>query len=267
VTAPDRASAAAAPGRASAVYVGRLSHARRGPRKHGFGYRVYFLYLDLDELPALLAAPGPLRAGRFGLLSFHRADYLGGEGDLAAAVRDRVEAALGLRPAGPIRLLTHVRSLGYVFNPVSFYYCFGADGRSLEAIVAEVTNTPWGERHAYVVRAGPDGAVNAFAKRFHVSPFFGMDQRYRWTFGVPGERLAVEMRNEEGEHEVFRAVLSLRRREWSAGALWRAALGMPLMTWKVHAAIYLQAFFLWVKRTPLYPHPATPAAESHRRAS
>jgi DUF1365 family protein len=252
--------------RESAVYVGRLSHARRGQRRHGFAYRVYLLYIDLDELPALLAAPGPLRKGRFGLLSFDRSDYLGGAGDLAGAAKDRVQAALGFCPAGPVRLLTHVRSLGYVFNPVSFYYCFGADGRSLEAVVAEITNTPWGERHAYVVRAGPDGAVNAFAKRFHVSPFFGMEQVYRWTFRAPGERLQVEMRNEEGGREVFRAVLSLRRRAWSAGALWRTALGLPLMAWKVHAAIYFQAFLLWVKRTPYFPHPAVKAAEVHRRA-
>jgi len=253
--------------RESAVYVGRLSHARRGPRRHGFAYRVYLLYLDLDELPALLAGPGPLRAGRFGLLSFDRSDYLGGVGDLAEAARDRVQTVLGFRPAGPVRLLTHVRSLGYVFNPVSFYYCFAADGRSLEAVVAEITNTPWGERHAYVVRAGPDGAVSAFAKRFHVSPFFGMEQVYRWTLGAPGERLQVEMRNEEGGREVFRAVLSLRRRAWSAGALWRTALGLPLMAWKVHAAIYLQAFLLWVKRTPCFSHPPVKAADVHRRAS
>ncbi len=252
--------------RESAVYVGTLSHARRGPRRHGFAYRVYLLYLDLDELPALLAGSGPLRAGRFGLLSFERSDYLGGEGDLAETVKDRVQAALGFRPAGPVRLLTHVRALGYVFNPVSFYYCFGADGRSLEAVVAEITNTPWGERHAYVVRAGPDGAVCAFAKRFHVSPFFGMEQVYRWTLGAPGERLRVEMRNEENGREVFGAVLSLRRRAWSAGALWRTALGLPLMAWKVHAAIYFQAFLLGVKRTPYFPHPAAKPAEAHRRA-
>ncbi len=254
--------------RESGIYVGRLWHVRRGPRRHGFGYRVYLLYLDLDELPALLASPGPLRAGRFGLLSFDRRDYLGGAGDLAQAVRGQVQAALGFRPAGPVRLLTHVRSLGLVFNPVSFYYCFAADGRSLEAIVAEITNTPWGERHAYVVPAGPDGAVHAFAKAFHVSPFFGMDQRYRWSFGVPGDAVHVEMRNEEAGREVFRAVLALRRRAWSGGALWRVALTLPLMAWKVHAAIYWQALLLWVKRTPFHPHPGRArAAEPHRRAS
>ena len=256
--------------RESGIYVGRLTHARSGPRRHGFGYRLYLLYLDLGELPGLLASPGPLRAGRFGLLSFDRRDYLGGDdrGDLADAVRDRVQVALGFRPAGPVRLLTQVRSLGYVFNPVSFYYCFAADGRSLEAIVAEISNTPWGERHAYVVRAGPDGAAQVFAKAFHVSPFFGMDQTYRWSFNVPGEDLRLEMRNEESGREAFRAVLAVRRRAWSAGALWRVALTLPLMAWKVHAAIYWQALILWVKRTPFHPHPGpAQAAKAHRRAS
>jgi uncharacterized protein len=248
----------------SALYRGTLAHARRAPRPHAFRYRIWLLLLDLDELPALLAR-GPLRAGRFGLLSFHRPDYLAGAADLAEAARDRVAAALGFRPAGPVRLLTQVRSLGYVFNPVSFYYCFGADGRSLEAVVAEITNTPWGERHAYVVRGGPGGAGVAFVKRFHVSPFHGMDQRYLWSLDLPGERLRVAMRNQEGGREVFEAVLSLRRRPLTPAALWRAALLQPLMALRVHAAIYWQALRLWARRTPFHPHPA--AAPAARRTT
>jgi len=240
---------------ASAVYHGTLSHARRGRVAHAFGYRLHMLYLDLDELPRLLAGPGPLRHGRFGLLSFRRADYLGDPArGLADEVRDRVERELGFRPAGPVRLLTQVRCLGYVFNPVSFYFCHGAEGR-LEAVVAEITNTPWGERHAYVLRAGPGGARAEFAKAFHVSPFFGMDHRYRWSFTAPGDRLEVEMVNTEGGSEVFRARLALARRPWSAGALWRAALLSPLMTWKVHLAIYLHALLLWWKGAAFHPHP------------
>ncbi|HET9551925.1 MAG TPA: DUF1365 domain-containing protein [Anaeromyxobacteraceae bacterium] len=252
--------------RESAIYEGTLTHARHGPRAHAFAYDVYLLYLDLDELPELLAGPGPLRAGRFGLLSFHRPDYLGGAADLAAAARAWVTAALGFTPRGPVRLLTHARSLGYVFNPVSFYYCFAEDGRTLEAVVAEITNTPWGERHAYVVRATAGGAWAELAKGFHVSPFFGMEQTYRWRLEVPGERLAVEMRNEEGAREVFRARLALHRRPWSAAALWRAALLQPLMAWKVHAAIYWQALRLWTKRVPFHPHPAKSAALAARRS-
>jgi len=250
---------------ASAVYQGTLSHARHGPRAHAFGYRLYLLYLDLAELPALLAAGGPLREGAFGLLSFRREDYLGGAADLAEAARDRAEALLGVRPRGPVRLLTTVRSLGYVFNPVSFYYCFAEDGRTLEAVVAEVSNTPWGERHVYAVPAGPGGVEAALAKRFHVSPFFGMEQRYRWRLDVPGERLTVEMGNEEGGREVFRARLALRRRAWSRAALWRAALAQPLMSWRIHAAIYWQALRLWLKGVPVHDHPAKRAAEAARR--
>lgn len=255
--------------RASAIYAGRITHARRGSggrRPHAFGYRLYMLYLDLDELPELLAAGGPLRAGRFGLLSFARQDYLAGAASLAEAARDRVEQELGLRPGGPVRLLTHVRSLGYAFNPVSFYFCFAADGTSLEAVVAEITNTPWGERHAYVLRAGPGGAVDAFEKRFHVSPFLPMEQRYRWAVGEPGDRLLVEMANEEGTEEVFRARLDLSRTPWSAAALWRAALLSPLMAWKVHAAIYWQALRLWVKRAPFHVHPSKRATADAPRS-
>lgn len=251
--------------RESALYEGTLAHARRTPRPHAFHYGVYLLYLDLDELPELLAGPGPLSEGRFGLLSFHRPDYLGGAADLAAAARARVAATLGFTPRGPVRLLTHPRSLGYVFNPVSFYYCFGEDGRTLEAVVAEITNTPWGERHAYVVRGAAGGARAEFAKGFHVSPFFRMDQTYLWELPVPGERLSVEMRNEEAGREVFRARLTLRRRAWSGAALWRAALLQPLMAWKVHAAIYWQALRLLTKRAPFHPHPVNSAADAARR--
>jgi len=259
------ADAAARAPQASAIYAGTVSHVRRGERSHAFAYRVYLLYLDLAELPGLLSAPGPLRAGRLGLLSFRRADYLGGQGDLAEAARDRAEALLGFRPSGPVRLLTSVRALGYVFNPVSFYYLFGLDGRTLEAVVAEVSNTPWGERHVYAVRAGPEGVEAELAKRFHVSPFFGMDQRYRWRLDAPGEAATVEMRSEEAGREVFAARLALRRRPWSQGALWRTALGQPLMTWKIHAAIYWQALRLWWKGVPIHDHPAKRAAETARR--
>jgi DUF1365 family protein len=237
----------------SAIYSGTVSHARRVPRAHAFSYRTYMVYLDLDELP------------RLGIRSFVRSDFLGDPArDLATEVRDRVEDALAFRPDGPVRLLTNLRSLGYVFNPVSFYFCFDAGGERLRAVVAEITNTPWKERHAYVLRAGADGASAAFDKRFHVSPFFPMEQTYEWRLGVPGERLRVEMVNREDGLEVFRAGLSMSRREWSPGALRRAAWLQPLMAWKVHAAIYWQALRLWAKGIPFHVHPAKRAAAAPR---
>jgi len=252
--------------RRSALYRGRLSHARLAPRPHAFAYQVDLLYLDLDELPALLAE-GPLRTGRLSVLRFERRDYLGGTGDLAEAARDRAAAVLGWRPAGPVRLLTQVRVFGRVFNPVSFYYCFAPDGRTLQAVVAEITNTPWGERHAYVVPAGPDGAGGDLDKVFHVSPFFPMEQAYTWRFGLPGDRLEVEMRNQAAGREVFRARLALERRPWSSATLWRGALLGPLRGWKVPAAIYWQALRLWLKGTPVHTHPAKRAALAARRSS
>lgn len=238
----------------SAIYLGRLTHRRLAPKPHAFSYRLYMLYLDLDQLPALhspllgIEAPRPL--------SFRRRDYLGkADRPLKDEVLDEVERALGVRPAGPVRLLAHVRAFGYVFNPVAFYYCFDALGRAVQAIVAEITNTPWGERHRYVLAAGAHGAKASFAKAFHVSPFFPMAQHYVWSFSTPGERLGVGMTSEQDGRKVFSARLALRRRPLSSGQLARVALGLPLMGWQVHAAIYAQALRLWLKGTPFFPHP------------
>jgi len=241
---------------ASAFYLGRVSHVRYAPRRHAFSYRLGMLYLDLDELSAL--PPSAL----FGVerarpLSFRRRDYLGDpERPLKDAVLDEVERVLGERPAGPVRLLTQVRAFGYVFNPVSFYYCFDQSGATLQAVVAEITNTPWGERHRYVIAGEGTGAQARFPKAFHVSPFFPMTQTYDWSFSAPAERLTVGMANEQSGHAVFRASLTLDRYPLSPRRLAGVALTLPLMGWLVHAAIYLQAFKLWCKRAPFFPHPA-----------
>ena len=136
-------------------------------------------YLDLDELPEAL---GPRGCGPRApaLVRFRRADYLGDPAiPLADAVRALVAERPGARPAGPVRLLTNLRYLGHCFNPVSFYYCFDARGEGLQAVVAEVTNTPWGERHAYVLRVRSETAACASAGQgFHVSPFMAMDHEY-----------------------------------------------------------------------------------------
>ena len=247
--------------RHSRVCTGWVRHRRTIAPARTFRQRVTMLYLDLDELAAVGGVSRWFGVERARPWSFRGRDYLGPpERPLADAARDAVERAIGRRPAGPVRLLTQVRSLGYVFNPVSFYYCFAADGETLEAVVAEITNTPWRERHHYVVARGAErgAALQAeFAKIFHVSPFLGVDQRYRWTFASPGGRIAVTMRNEREGARVFGATLALRAEPFTAAALQRALLRMPLPSVLAHLAIYWQAFLLALRRARFHPHPRT----------
>ncbi|MDX2166920.1 MAG: DUF1365 domain-containing protein [Deltaproteobacteria bacterium] len=246
---------------ASALYVGQVRHRRYAPRPHAFRYRLFQLYLDLDELPRVFAGRWLWRLERRGVAAFHRADYLGDPRQpLADAVRDLVAARLGRRPAGPIRVLTHLRYLGYCFNPVSFYYCFDARAERVEAIVAEITNTPWNERHAYVLGAADNLARHRthhhrFGKQFHVSPFLAMDYEYDWRFTPPGERLVVHMQNRRPDGLHFDATLSLRRRPITTATLTAALAAYPWMTGKVFAAIHWQAARLWWRGTPVFDHP------------
>jgi DUF1365 family protein len=176
-------------------------------------------------------------------------------------VRDRIEQRTGVRPGGPIRMLTHLRYFGIGFNPVTFYYCFDAADTRVESIVAEITNTPWNERHAYVLTESMAEVRDRvlryrFDKEFHVSPFMPMDMSYDWRFGTPGRSLHVNMQNfQHGEH-VFDATLSLSRREIGAGALAHALVSFPCMTATVIGGIYTQALRLWLKRIPFFANPS-----------
>lgn len=247
----------------SAIYEGRVSHRRLAPKPHFFEYGLCQLYLDLDELERLFAGRWLWSTRRRNLAEFRRGDYLGApDVPLAEAVRNLVRQCTGGSADGPIRLLTHLRYAGYVFNPVSFYYCFARDGVTLTSIVAEITNTPWKERHAYVLPV--DAALRRgncwewdFPKSFHVSPFAGMSRDYAWRFTVPEDSLRVQMLVlRDGEREL-EAHLDLRRRPITATGLARVLWRFPLMTAQVIGAIHWQALRLWLKGTPMHDHPQT----------
>jgi uncharacterized protein len=244
----------------SCIYEGAVRHRRLQARAHAFRYRLALAYIDLDELPELLS--GRLVDPRPGLVRFRRRDYLptpDGGAPLADAVRRLVHERTGHRPAGPIRLLTQLRSFGHCFNPVSFYYCFDQADERLEHVLAEVTNTPWGERHVYLLSASDEAAAVAgsSAKELHVSPFMGMDHRYEWRVSTPGRRLEVNIESHREGTLAFDATLCMRRRALTARALARTTARYPFATLRVLALIYLQALRLKLKGLPVHPHPDT----------
>lgn len=228
------------------------------------------LYLDLGELDRVFSASKLFSARKKALAEFRRSDHFGDPGvSLDQAVRDLVEERGHPRPRGPIRLLTHLRYFGYVFNPVSFFYCFDENGEELETIVAEVNNTPWGERHCYVLPARNSEASTlqrqngmlkfSPAKEMHVSPFMPMDIDYDWRFRAPGSLLGVHMTNYRHGEKVFDATLRLKKEALNSRSLAWSLAAYPFMTLKVITAIHWQALRLWIKKVPFIPHPSAGA--------
>ncbi len=249
---------------ASCLYRGHVRHRRASPVEHQFRYAIFMAYLDLGELPELFDGVPLWSARRPAPAWFRRADYLGDPAlPLDDEVRRLVARETGTRPRGPIRLLTHLRYLGHCFNPVSFYYCFDDHGEGVQAVVAEVTNTPWGERHAYVMPVRQTGDRGSTAlmheqlpKLLHVSPFMGMDHVYDWRLTVPGERLSVHIESSRDGERVFDATLALRREEIGAWSCNRALARQPLLTVAVLARIYGQAARLKLRGIPHFANPS-----------
>jgi uncharacterized protein len=252
----------------SAVYEGTLRHHRRGAPRHSFSRRLAMPYLDLAEIDEVFARHPLWSVERPNAVSFRRADYLGDpDVPLEAAVRDVVAARAGRRPTGPIRMLGHVRTWGWLFNPITVYVCMNATDDRIDALVLEVTNTPWHERHTYVIPGGE--GEHRFDKELHVSPFFPMEQEYRLRVTRPGDSLVVHLATLEGETVVFDATLALRRKPIGRSSMSRLLWRYPLLTTRVSLGIYSQAARLWAKGARLHPHPVrtAPAAGPERSAA
>ncbi|MEM8563278.1 MAG: DUF1365 domain-containing protein [Pseudomonadota bacterium] len=242
----------------SRLYEGVVRHRRMSPRQHEFSYRVFMPYLCLDELPELFDAHPLWSARGRALARFDRADFLGDpEIPLADEVRRRILEETGNEHSGPIYLLANMRYFGVAMNPIACYYCFDESESQLEYLVAEVNNTPWNERHSYVLPGPAQGKwlKTEFEKAFHVSPFNPMDMRYHWRSSTPDKRLVLHLANTQDGDRVFDASLSLTAKPLTATNLNRTLWRYPMITAKIALAIYWQAFRLFVKGVPFYSHP------------
>jgi DUF1365 family protein len=233
----------------SALYEGTLVHARRSPARHVFRYPVAYWLLDLDELDELEGRFRLLSVNRPGVVSFRDRDHFDGDG---TPLKEAVIRFAGDPSIERVLVLTQLRVLGYVFNPVSFYWCYHADG-SLACMVAELNNT-FGERLPELLRG--DALTYEHAKRLHVSPFLGLDHRYRYTFSEPGETVLARIEVHAPDAMPLQAVLFGRRRELSRGVLARFLLRYPLMPVQVIALIHWQALRLLLRRVPFHHKPA-----------
>lgn len=255
------------PASQSAIFVGKIGHSRFAPRPRAFSYPVYMAYLDLDELEGR-AGPEPFAGSRLFSASskrrwvpaqFRRDDFYGdAERPLSEEIRSLVKRRTGVEPNGPIRVLANLRTFGYQFNPIAVYYCFEADGERLSHVVADVSNIPWRESHAYVFSAEPDGStIDGTAKKMmHVSPFLEMDYTYRLRTAAPTDELGVLVSNSRDDVVEFSAALRLRRTPATARQLRRTLMRFPAMTISVTAKIFWQALKMKLRGYRWYPHAA-----------
>jgi DUF1365 family protein len=253
----------------SGLYVGKLRHRRFFPKAHDFSYPVFMAFLDVDRLPELMRVSPLSGYNTWNWTSYCERDHFGSP-EIALRERLRIDAERnGIElPDGSIFLLTHLRYLGYVFNPVSFYYCYDSAG-NLKTMLAEVNNT-FCETHNYWLDASnrrPSEVAHRFTtpKRMHVSPFMDMRMQYDWIFTAPGERLVAHMNTVADERPFFDATLQLERREWSRRELHRTLAGFPFMTMRVIGAIHWEALKLWAKGVPVFSHVAKGSEGMRRR--
>lgn len=247
----------------TAIYTGQVRHRRFYPKKHEFSYKVFMLWLDLDEIAAVFNKSRFWSSSGPALIRFKRTDFFG-ETDkpLKAAVLDWVYQQTKVRLNGPVRLLANLRYAGFITNPIACYYCYSDDGSRLEYVVAEVTNTPWGQRTHYLLpchNMDQSTASGQFEKTLHVSPFHPMDMHYKWRLDQPSSQLNLHFDNIREGRKVFDASLMLHREAATTKTMNAIVWRYPCMTLKVFLAIYWQALKLWLKGLSIYRNPQSNA--------
>lgn len=243
----------------SCIYKGSIGHRRHGRGANAFRYSLFMMLLDLDEMDSLFSKFWFWSARRPAIARFRRSDHYGDpQQPLAESIRQLVKDRTGSKPEGSVRLLTHMSYFGHCFNPLSIYYCYDAN-EQLQDIVLEVSNTPWGEQHCYVLGQNDNRSKKyhhyRFAKDFHVSPFLPMEMEYNCRITPPEKNLFVSLDNYANGKKVFGSQLALDRHEINHHSMAMALLRDPFMTLRVVTLIHWQALRLWLKKVPLITHP------------
>ena len=249
---------------------------------HEFRYRVSWLYLNLDDLPELLRKLWCFSRSRWSVASFQLDDHLDEEqlrefdNDLPAFLRFQIQSAGATVGDGPICVLTPLRHFGFYFSPLSLFFCWDKAESEVPVVVAEVNNTPWRQKHWYVLGdqnltqspksqvphqraalAGSSSEKYIHEKKFHVSPFMEMEQRYEWTVSKPEDKLKISIQSHDQAGQIFGASLNLDRRPLTNWTFFRMVLRYPLAPLQILGAIYFEAFRLWRKGLPYHPNPTT----------
>lgn len=246
-----------------ALYDCRVMHRRRTAPMYRFVYQLFYLYLDIDTIDRLAARLRWFSHNRFNLLSFHNHDHGDQSDGPLRPFAEKVLRSAGLETGGRIQLLCLPRVLGYAFNPISLWFCDDPRGRPL-AVIAEVRNT-FGEKHAYLLEAGTGEPNHALVvdkdKCFHVSPFFDLVGRYRFTIEAPNQRLRLLIHEQREGVPIFDATLTGERRGLDDATILKRVLAAPWMTVKVIAAIHWQALKIWVRGGRYHKKPPPPALD------